>query len=247
MILCLDCGNTRIKWGLREACGWLASGAIPTVEAGTIAAALPPSAAFTSIVACNVAGADVAAAVQAALPQPVTWNPARQAQCGVSNGYDSPAQLGADRWAALIGAWSLQQNACLVVCAGTATTIDVLDSTGMFRGGLILPGTNLMRASLARGTAQLPEARGCFRELPTNTDDAIESGVIQAKLGAIERMFRRVASAPGARCVLSGGAAEQLLPHLTVPVLAVENLVLQGLARIADTTTPAPADSIPGN
>jgi type III pantothenate kinase len=100
---------------------------------------------------------------------------------------------------------------------------------------LILPGLALMRSSLARNTAGLPEAHGTYRDAPTNTDDAIESGALHATLGAIERMadlLRRPARADF-RVVLSGGAADQLAPHLELPLLRVDNLVLEGLARAA--------------
>ena len=62
--------------------------------------------------------------------------------------------------AALVGARASVSGACVVVCAGTATTIDVLSADGEFRGGLILPGFDLMRAALANNTAQLPLAEG---------------------------------------------------------------------------------------
>jgi type III pantothenate kinase len=76
----------------------------------------------------------------------------------------------------------------------------------VFRGGLILPGFDLMRAALARNTAQLPLAEGVFRAAPRNTSDAIFSGCLQAQLGAVERMFAGIAAEAGARCLLTGGA-----------------------------------------
>ena len=89
---------------------------------------------------------------------------------GVRNGYARPAQLGADRWAALVGAWNQERRPCLVVNAGTALTIDVLledperPGHGYFAGGCILPGFDLMRGALNRHTAQLPLAEGDFAE-----------------------------------------------------------------------------------
>lgn len=233
-LLCVDCGNTRLKWGLREGQAWTAQGALPLAEAEALDELLPQRPA--RVVACNVAGAAVAQALVLAadrLQAPLTWAHAHARQCGVSNGYERPTQLGADRWAALIGAWQLQRGACVVVNAGTATTIDVLDAAGVFRGGLILPGLALMRAALASGTAALPQAAGCYRELPGNTDDAIVSGSLQATLGAVDRMYRHVAAAPGACCLLAGGAAAELEALLTLPSRRVDNLVLEGLACIA--------------
>lgn len=233
MILCLDAGNTRLKWGVHDGRAWCVRGACAHADRVELAAALP--AGIERIFACNVAGGAVAARIEglaATLGLPLTWFRSSAACCGVVNGYDNPLQLGADRWAALIGARGLHAGHALVVMAGTATTIDRLDADGRFRGGLILPGLELMRQSLAHNTAGLPEARGSYRDLPTNTDDAIISGVLQATLGAIERMARFLAP-QDFRVILSGGAAETLAPHLDLPLLCVDNLVLEGLARAA--------------
>lgn len=236
-LLCVDCGNTRIKWGLRTGDAWIAQGALPSAEAEALDELLPETP--TRVVACNVAGAAVAQAIVLAadrLHAPLSWAHAHARQCGVSNGYEQPTQLGADRWSALVGAWHLQRGACLVVGSGTATTIDALDAGGVFLGGLILPGLALMRAALATNTAGLPHAEGHYRDLPGNTDDAIASGCLQATLGAIERMFAHVGTAPGACCLLTGGAATELAPLLTLPHRRVDNLVLEGLAAIAADT-----------
>lgn len=233
-VLCIDCGNTRLKWGLREDDRWLAVDALPTGDAQRLGDALTTTP--SRIVACNVAGETVATQIEtlaAHLSVPLSWVRSEASRCGVENRYDNPAQLGADRWAALIGARSLYDGACLVVNAGTATTIDVLDAEGVFQGGLIVPGLDLMRESLARKTAGLPLAAGRLRDLPRNTDDAIVSGCLNATLGAIERMFRRLPE--GAVCLLSGGAAATIAPLLTIPYRSVPNLVLEGLARVAES------------
>ena len=233
MMIAIDAGNTRIKWGVNTGTAWIAQGALPTSEAARLAEvslAWPAA----PIVACNVAGDAVEAAICTALAErfaPPLWLRSSAGVCGVSNSYDWPERLGADRWAALIGARGRLSSACLVVCAGTATTVDWLDASGTFRGGLILPGVDLMRASLARNTAQLPLADGNFRCEPRNTSDAIVSGCLHAQIGAIERMFAKLAAAPGAVCLLTGGAAQGLVPLLNIPFQLTENLILEGLAR----------------
>src|SRR6185436_9837669 len=78
----------------------------------------------------------------------VQWLTSRHEQCGVRNAYGEPSQLGTDRWASLIAAWRFVRGAALVVNAGTAVTIDMLDATGVFRGGVILPGLALMASAL---------------------------------------------------------------------------------------------------
>jgi len=232
--IAIDAGNTRIKWGVHDGKDWTERGALPTGAVGhlrELAADWPKGA---QIVACNVAGASVENGIASALADrfaPVLWLRPTAAVCGVKNAYETPERLGADRWAALIGARGQESGACLVVCAGTATTVDWLDAEGTFRGGLILPGVDLMRSSLARNTAQLPLAEGCFSIAPRNTADAIFSGCLHAQIGAIERMHAALRAESDALCLLTGGAAPCLAPHLSIPFQLVENLILDGLVR----------------
>jgi len=235
-MIAIDAGNTRIKWGVHDGADWVMQDACPTADVAGLAelsltAGWPVGA---QVVACNVAGELVEQAINAALTprfsQPL-WLRSSSEACGVRNHYEQVKRLGADRWAALIGARGQLSSACLVVCAGTATTVDWLDADGVFRGGLILPGVDLMRASLARNTAQLPLGEGAFRAEPRNTLDAIASGCLHAQLGAIERMFAQLAYEPGALCLLTGGAAPHLAPHLNIPFQLTDNLILDGLAR----------------
>ena len=149
---------------------------------------------------------------------------------GVVNLYENPARLGVDRWCALIGAHHLSPGPCVAVMAGTATTIDTLDGAGRFLGGLILPGLELMHRALARDTAALPLAAGHYAAYPRCTDDAITAGCLEAQAGAIARAVARLA---GAACLLSGGAAAAMGQHLGIAHRHVDNLVLEGLLRLA--------------
>ncbi|MCC4115009.1 type III pantothenate kinase [Aromatoleum toluclasticum] len=236
MILLIDAGNTRVKWGLFGNGAWQDEGALEHARVGELNAIAQGRAGITRVFGSNVAGAGIAAAIAHALhgqaPAP-EWLRSSAACCGVRNAYDEPDQLGTDRWAALIGARALHPAACLVINAGTATTIDILDADGLFRGGLILPGEHLMRRSLARDTAQLPFAEGRYVEAPRNTADAIVSGCRNAQAGAVERMFRQIADEPRAVCLLSGGGADALAELLAIPFRRVDNLVLKGLAVAA--------------
>lgn len=240
-VLAIDCGNSRLKWGVHEKSHqggrWLAQGVLAYADLPGLAGLLRVQAPVTQALVCNVAGDWVGAAVRAALDGlevPQYWLKSQPSQHGVRNLYDDPGQLGADRWAALIGARALHGAACLVVCAGTATTADVLDGEGNFQGGVILPGIELMRRSLADNTAQLPLAEGRLSLPPRNTTDAIVSGCLLAQAGAIERMFEQVRGSDNACCLVAGGAAAQLLGLLRLPVRQVDNLVLEGLACIAE-------------
>jgi type III pantothenate kinase len=163
---------------------------------------------------------------------------ARGEQLGVTSHYRDPAQLGSDRWAALVAARHASPSNQLVVNAGTALTVDALRADGVFAGGLIVPGPALMRRSLGAATAQLRLTDGIFEPFPRSTPDAITTGSVQAAIGAIERMRDAMTAAGFApqRIVLSGGGAPELEPHLPMPVTLNDNLVLDGLALIARAT-----------
>jgi type III pantothenate kinase len=238
MILAIDAGNTRIKWGLWEDRGFLEQGSILSARAGSLADALHVLPRAASAIGSNVAGTGAQAAIESALAPwgiPVRWIASVAAQCGVTSSYENPAQLGTDRWAALIGARARCDGPCLVINAGTAVTIDALSGDAVFLGGLILPGLELMARSLATGTADLLEQAGRFELFPVNSANAIRSGALQAVSGAVERMIGNMLSMQHVepRLVLSGGAAEVIAPMLGRPYVLAPALVLEGLVRIA--------------
>ena len=235
-ILAIDAGNTRIKWGVNEGGQWRAQGALATAGARALRDALLPGGSVERIVIANVAGDTVARDIAAALPTGAApyWVVARPEQCGVRSGYADPGKLGADRWAALVGAHRLFPGACVVVNAGTTMTVDVLSSESIFLGGIIVPGFELMRSALAANTAQLALREGAFRFFPDNTGDAIASGALNALAGAVDRMCRYVAETGEGDPVLvvSGGNALLLEPLLNGRAQLVDNLVLEGLVHI---------------
>ncbi|HEY6240745.1 MAG TPA: type III pantothenate kinase [Burkholderiales bacterium] len=235
MILAIDCGNSRVKWGLHQDGGWRGIGTVPVAELARAQKRWMRIVATDKVVIANVAGPSMRRRLEGFFARrsvaPI-WVVAKRRECGVTNGYVKPEQLGVDRWAALIGAWSILRAPCLVVTAGTATTVDVLRGDGTFAGGAILPGLDLMKRSLADNTAGLPLAKGRFSNEPRNTADAIETGCLLAQAGAIERAFATMEH--GAVCVLAGGAASRIARHLGVPLRLVDNLVLEGLIRIAE-------------
>jgi type III pantothenate kinase len=234
-VLAVDCGNTRLKWGLHGGGAWRKK---DSVLLGAILLRLELQwreiDAPQNIVVSNVAGRAVGmeiAQLLARWPVKPLWLEAKPSECGVSNGYDEPERLGSDRWAALIGARALEQGACLVVNAGTATTVDMLTGEGRFTGGVIFPGIEVMKRSLARHAAQLALVQGQFKAEPRDTADAIETGCLLAQAGVIERLHAQMK--PGCACLVSGGDATRVAAALRIPARLVDNLVLEGLLRVA--------------
>lgn len=239
MILAIDAGNSRVKWGWHDGAAWTSLATVSLIEFAAANHDINPFAATHAdpekIIISNVAG-------DAAHQLIVNWTSIFDAEphwlhgeperCGVINTYENPGQLGPDRWASLVAARALHDGPCLVVNAGTATTIGRLSAAGVFDGGAILPGVELMRFVLHEHTGRLPLEQGNIRAAPRNTVDAIETGCWQAQAGAVERMAR--AMGPGTLCIISGGAGEVLMDQLEgLECRYVDNLVLEGLARIA--------------
>ncbi len=257
--LLIDIGNTFVKWGRYKTqsnataqLSCLESGHALLEEITSLAAQFRKHPAPAQIVISNVAGTRVRANMLRLLEiwpsaPPPYWVIPSEEQCGVKNGYRNPAQLGSDRWAALIGARALHGGrAVLVVCCGTATTVDLLTTKGRFAGGCIMPGVGTMLRSLHEKTAALPDADGVYTEYPTQTVDAIVSGCQHAQAGAVERiydLYRREHA--GLLCLVSGGAAKALTPHLAIVFRYHDNLVLEGLHCISQALTCEGLAAIP--
>ncbi len=244
MKLLLDMGNTRLKWGLADEgqpdrVQLQRSGALDYgTESLAAWAEECQSCLLDDICFASVVDAEREKAVLSALPGHL--GPRRlqvsESIAGLENAYATPETLGVDRWAAAIGAWSLMGGPCLVISAGTATTVDLIQVNqrgAIYRGGLILPGVSLMLEALHKGTARLPQAVGVYRAAPDvadNTLDAMTSGALEATCGAIERMAQRLDNR--APWVITGGGAPRLASVLGARAKVIDGLVLEGLARV---------------
>jgi len=234
MKLLVDVGNSRVKWAVAVSGRLVTQGDVPRDEPGPWRLPLEPGQIPDEIRIANVAGAEVGARIAAALKERFGVAPvlARAAAtgAGVRNGYTDPGQLGADRWLAICAAFAGCRAPVCVVDAGTATTIDLVTGSGEHRGGLILPGLELMQAALLRGTGDLARLSGArvLRELPAalpadespialgrDTAAAIRYGALQATACLVLNCMDgwHVSSAPETTrpvLMITGGAAADL-------------------------------------
>ena len=248
--LALDVGNTRLKWALYDS---PQSGATPMAHGAEFLenidklaegpwSTLPEPA---QILGCIVAGDAIRRRVNAQLelwdttPQ---WVVASSSEAGLTNGYDHPTRLGADRWVAMIGARHRmltrgEHRPLVVVMVGTAVTVEAIDMNGKFMGGIIIPGHGIMLRALESGTAGLHVPTGEVVDFPTNTSDALTSGGTFAIAGAVERMIQHVRQHCGAEpvCIMTGGAGWKMAPSMSVPFELVDSLIFDGLLEIAQS------------
>ncbi len=243
--LALDVGNSRIKWGLwkrsthaNENGVWQSRGAFATNDAIHAAKVLPDLPDNTQLVICNVAGTTVGRALRECFDlygMNVVEITSTTRALGMSNQYEHPERLGADRFVALAAAH--KQHACnqLVVLAGTALTVDCLTEQGEFIGGVISPGLTLMRESLHRGTAQLPMVYTEPVEFPIRTESALATGTMHALFGPVERMRQAMLSVNKSpmRIVVAGGNATLIATMFPGLAQIRETLILDGLIELA--------------
>lgn len=240
MMLCIDIGNSRIKWGSFDTNGNLGTHGILAASADDHASMRTLwSGHGRALISC-VAGNETLEHVTKLLSElGISWTKitATAQAAEVRNLYQPTESLGSDRWAALVAAWHLCRQtspsirSALVINAGTALTIDGLladpaaSSCANFVGGIIVPGYLMMQNSLLGGTAGIA---GALRNiggnaqvhhtdtLPCNTAQALTQGALLAMAGAVRHMFeavREMASAPP-YCMISGGDAHMLTQAL---------------------------------
>lgn len=243
MILLLDIGNTRVKWARYEngQLGRMDGRVHGHEQFKTALEAALEGPKPERVVVCNVAGPLVNGTLTELCRGRLGLAPQSLVssieQCGVKNGYADPARLGADRWAAIIGAFHRFGGPACVIDAGTAITMDALDAGGQHLGGLIAPGPQTMRRALAGATAGLTDAgEGEFALLCRDTKSAISSGGWHAAAGFLERMHALAGKrlGPDARFILTGGDGPRLNSILPGKFTLCPELVLVGLAVVAE-------------
>jgi type III pantothenate kinase len=248
MMLLVDIGNTRVKWAIwsagqlspqraAEHARWsvqdwqreLFSGTqVVRVLAATVAGPVSRDALRAAAAISGVTDVDFVASTASA--------------CAVINAYPQPALLGVDRWVALIGAYHRCRGACCVVDIGTAATVDTVDGGGRHLGGFIVPGPRLMTAALHLGTSDLAARAanspvGGDQLFADNTRDAIERGCRVALAALVDRSVAELQrqSGPAPQLIVTGGASAEVMPYVVSAGLCVPDLVLQGLAVLAQS------------
>ncbi len=241
MNLLVDIGNQYVKWSLGDKQGSFESSPPSSLEL-YYKDQLRPLDGVTGVYFVNVTGRGVSEKFRNWARSiwnldPVEIFPQLE-QCGVKNRYRQINQLGADRWAAAIGAWHTTQTATVFVDCGTAVTVDALSDSAEFIGGSIMPGIRLSKESLYQRAPGISESSG---GMPTGiparaTVEAVSTGVIFSLVGGIEILVDKYLEITGesSRLLITGGDAQIIQKHSSKNFEYVPNLVLEGLTKIAD-------------
>lgn len=150
-----------------------------------------------------------------------------------TNAIDNPAELGDDLIADLVGASEIYKDPCIIVDAGTAIKILVLEKGNVFRYANFAPGISLGLDALANGAALLPDfhLNSSKSVLASNTVDCISAGLVFGNADLISGLVNRLENAIGYKCkhVVTGGGSNILKNILDDSYIFDETLTITGI------------------
>ncbi|MEO2268976.1 type III pantothenate kinase [Pseudoalteromonas sp. YIC-656] len=225
MKLLVDAGNTAVKMLLANASGELHAVGLQEVPWShveeVLVSAVADSSALTQVLA-------IAAANGKTVHRACTSSHWRQLECA----YPNFQTLGIDRWLAVIAGYSENpEGNTVVVDAGTALTIDVINDNHQHLGGYILSGLKLSEQSIVNRAQNVFSVEGlsAHPRPGDSTPAAVKNGAFIGALGAIEYALNQCGGA-STKLLITGGDGLSLhmhLPHSTYR----PHLVLEGLLK----------------
>jgi type III pantothenate kinase len=162
--------------------------------------------------------------------EPVEW--------GIELDVAEPRTVGADRALNAIAAHALHGGDLIVIDFGTATTFDVVDYSGAYKGGIIAPGINLSLDALVSAAAKLPRVAIEAPESPTvigrTTEDQMHIGIYWGYVAMMEGLVERMKAEIGrpAQVIATGGLAPLFDQHTDLFDAIESDLTIQGLAML---------------
>ena len=235
MYLLIDIGNTRIKWQHRDEKNIILSGSILVENLMDIDFSTIKS--IDKIIIANVNRSIVLDKMREILN--VFKCPIIEASTDSNeyliNDYEDIKMLGVDRWMAALGSWKLYQRSLLIINAGTAITIDLIDldqkDKAHFKGGMILPGIAISLGVLNNSTNLIDTEIGKNQYPSLNTKDAVTTGIMTSIQGAVNLVCRKLPSS--LPILLTGGDAnliyEQSEDDWKSRIKLEDDLIFEGL------------------
>ncbi len=150
----------------------------------------------------------------------------------LKNAYKVPEQLGIDRWLAMVVIWNQTKKGFVVVDAGSALTLDVVDNSGQHLGGHIIPGLSMQKQSLTTDTDKVlfeNNNDASVYKLGSSTSEAVHNGCLSSLCSYITEMYNYHKGSDSLPLILTGGDAEVLSKALTADNSVQKHLVLNGL------------------
>ena len=153
---------------------------------------------------------------------------------------DEPHNVGADRALNAIAAHDKYQRDLVVVDFGTATTFDVVDYSGAYKGGIIAPGINLSLDALVSAAAMLPRIAIAAPEdrsvVGRTTESQMLAGIYWGYVAMLEGLVARLKAEIGrpVTVIATGGLAALFDEHSDVFDSIEPDLTVRGLSLLYD-------------
>lgn len=256
MIICLDVGNTNIKYALFEGDKFILSFRVATEHKKT---SDEYGGQLISILKNNgVSPRDITGGIISSVVPPLDYTLERMCntylkitplvvgsglKTGMNLKVDNAKEVGADRVVNNVAAVKKYGAPLIVIDFGTATTFNVINEKGEFIGGAVAPGIRGSLESLVSGTAKLPrvEIETPKSVIGKNTTTNMQAGIVfgfAGLVGYIVKKIRREMKLPDMRVVATGGFSEIIAREISCIDHVDKLLTLQGLKYLYDINTP---------
>lgn len=243
MLLAIDIGNSNVKFGLFDEEILVKKFSIPTVRDQTANEIfsltenhLPEK--FSAVIVSSVVP-ELKNSIEDFSKNHFKIAPifaSHETDFGLKINYEQPETLGIDRMIAAFAAKEKFGAPCIVCNFGTATTIDAVNSSDEFSGGIIVAGINLLADALFQKTSKLPkiEVKKAEKVLETSTAKAINAGIYFGYIGLTDGIIKRMISELGEKpnVIATGGLGSIIFEDSEFIEIYDENLMLDGLRLI---------------
>ena len=167
------------------------------------------------------------------------------ADWGIELDVAEPGSVGADRALNAIAAHAVHEGDLIVIDFGTATTFDVVDYSGAYKGGIIVPGINLSLDALVTAAAKLPRigivAPTSTSVIGRTTEDQMQIGIYWGYVTMMEGLVDRMKAEIGrpVKVIATGGLAILFDQHTQLFDAIEPDLTIQGLSLLYKRTQKA--------
>jgi len=235
MYLLIDIGNTRIKWQYRDEKNVISSNSVLVENFMDID--LTEIKSLKKVIVSNVNHSVVLDKVKENLSHfdCLIIEVTSESNEYLINDYTDQLTLGVDRWLTAMGAWKIYGEDSIVINAGTAITIDLIqidqERNVHFRGGMILPGIAISLGILNNSTNLIDTEIGQSQYPSLNTKDAVTTGILTSIQGAVNLVCKKLPS--DLPILLTGGDADLIYDQSEEDwksrIKIESNLIFEGL------------------
>jgi type III pantothenate kinase len=233
-VILIDLGNTLAKWRVIDSVGKVKAGVdelagLPRLKECVSSLNLNQRKIYLSSVRVRHAVQELADRFDCSLEE------ARPLQDfgGFKVDESNLSMMGVDRWLICVALMASRGGGFIVISAGTAITVDVVDTDGAHCGGYIAPGFHMLANALSANADRIPLVDVSLLDAPGHsTTEAVSAGVSAMFLGFLHEVLRRHQNSD-MEVIVCGGDASKIMGEFSMQAKRIDDLVLNGLHYFA--------------